>query len=129
VFSGQTINQVATIEVRSDAKGESTQIENAPSDLVGWEFVVECFWKGVPTDTVVVFTPRSDELCGYSFADNTSYLVYGDFRDASKAKRFYKLDGFRESAILVTSASTRTRLLDEAASDLDALPEPPCGRW
>lgn len=69
---------------------------------------VEGTWKGVPCETVVVRTASDSAMCGYSFEEGKSYLIYAH----------------RQQDALSTNLCTRTRPIDEAGEDLAALGDP-----
>jgi hypothetical protein len=67
-------------------------------------FEITKAWKGVPPNTVVIYTAENSAACGYSFIKDTAYVVYA-----------IRLD------TLVTSSCTRTKKVSTAAEDLSYL--------
>jgi HEAT repeat protein len=65
-------------------------------------------WKGDIGDTTLVSTARMGASCGYPFSSGRSYLIY------ARTSRI-------EEADWSTSLCTRTKPLDQAAEDLEAL--------
>ena len=49
-------------------------------DPAGFAFSVELAWKGVVTDTLTVWSPRSGAACGYRFRVGQRYVVLGQNR-------------------------------------------------
>lgn len=51
------------------------------SDPIGYLFCVDLAWKGVVTDTITVWTARSEVTCGYRFQPGEDYVVLAWTRD------------------------------------------------
>lgn len=80
-----------------------------PGDLfreVGVLFEVGKVWKGIDTDTVVVFTSAHSASCGYRFSIDKSYLIYAYANDDGK---------------LETGICSRTKPLDSAKDETKEL--------
>jgi len=45
-------------------------------------FVPSASWKGAVPDTVIVWTPDNEGVCGYPFEDGQRYLVFATRRDS-----------------------------------------------
>jgi MYXO-CTERM domain-containing protein len=94
-------------------EGRVLSIEDVPSagePSVGEKLVtlaVVRTWKGVESDErIAVYTNAQSAACGYSFAKDTSYLVYARSSDDKK---------------LNVSSCSRTKPLADAADDLKVL--------
>lgn len=68
---------------------------------------VERAWKGMDRKTVVITTGSNDGICGYNFQKDRSYLVYADGEDGK----------------LSTNICTRTKGIEQAKMDIEALGE------
>jgi hypothetical protein len=96
----------------SDAVFSGTVVE-IKIDTVGYPlyylfqvtFSIIQSYKGINSPSIVITTPVSDLVCGYSFILDTTYLVYSYFSSGS----------------LWTNICTRTKKLSEAAEDLQYL--------
>ena len=84
------------------------------SDRIMVSFDVDKVWKGQQKKSLVVETGVTTKTCGYPFVVGESYLVY----------TFYQIGG-SDSTTLLTSQCTRTRLLANAAEDIEELNTPP----
>ena len=96
----------------SDAVFSGTVVE-IKIDTVGYPlyylfqvtFSIIQSYKGINSPSIVITTPVSDLVCGYSFILDTTYPVYSYFSSGS----------------LWTNICTRTKKLSEAAEDLQYL--------
>lgn len=84
------------------------------SDRIIVSFDVDNVWKGDKKTKLDVETGVTTKTCGYPFKVGKSYLVY----------TFYQIGG-ADSTTLLTTLCTRTRLLSEAAEDIEELNTPP----
>ncbi len=89
--------------------GEVISIEQVDDDP-GQQYIaatidVDRSWKGVDSSPVVVETHQDEATCGFPFEEGESYLVYA----------------YSEGTPLTTALYHRTRLLERADEDLDAL--------
>jgi hypothetical protein len=66
-------------------------------------------WKGVTMSEVVLYTGIGRGDCGFAFSAGARYLVFG---------------GWDRNGDLGTGICTRTKLLEDAASDLSELGQP-----
>ena len=102
VFAGQVV------AVRHSFDPGSMRL--GPGDRTTVEFDVATVWKGNVERDLRITTPPTGGSCGAPFEEGQEYLVYA--YDSS-----YQEGGYS------TGICTRTRLLAEAAEDLDALGE------
>ena len=93
VFAGR----VVSVNTFTRADGTSTGL-----DPVTVEFEVSTIWKGPDYGTYYLTTPRGGESCGLGFNEGDEFLVYSS--DGETANR-----------------CSRTRLISEAAADLEEL--------
>ena len=102
VFSGR----VVSIQSIDGVDGAASDPEPEAPDfgVYSIEFDVETVWKGTVLETMYVTTNRDSASCGFTFAEGTSYVVYAQDD-------------------LIVHRCSRTRLLSEAALDLDELGE------
>jgi hypothetical protein len=68
---------------------------------------VDRAWKGMDKKTVVITTASDGAMCGYGFQKDKSYLVYAHGEDGK----------------LSTNICTRTRGIEQAKADIEALGE------
>ena len=72
---------------------------------------VSTTWKGIKEKTVTVFTGLGGGDCGYAFQVDKSYLVYA----------YQSKDRDGKLGPLSTNICTRTRAVESAKGDIDAL--------
>ncbi|HYO14304.1 MAG TPA: hypothetical protein VE685_14000 [Thermoanaerobaculia bacterium] len=70
---------------------------------------VEMVWKGTPCGEITIFTPLSEDFCGFNFQTGVSYLVYAEQLQQGE---------------LSTNLCTRTKPTALAAEDILALGAP-----
>jgi hypothetical protein len=100
VSSSDAVFEGRVVEVRkgADSSSVSTRMNTV-------RLLVVRSWKGVAKEAVTVRTATNEAGCGYPFRANQSYLVYANSSQAG----------------LQTGLCSRTRPIDEAEEDLDAL--------
>jgi hypothetical protein len=96
VFSGKVQN----MKVRQQGPAQSSD------DPVTVVFETTKFWKGQPSQTLVLETAASGASCGFEFQQGQEYIVYA-----------FGADG----GALQASLCSRTQLLGQAGEDLAAL--------
>jgi len=84
------------------------------SERIVVTFAVDTVWKGPNKKILTVETGATRKTCGYTFVIGESYLVY----------TFFQIGG-SDSTTLLTSQCTRTRLIADAAEDIEELNTPP----
>ena len=99
VFSGRVVSIQSVDGPASDPDPEAPDL-----GVYSIEFDVETVWKGTVRETMYLTTNRDSASCGFSFAEGASYVVYAQDD-------------------LIVHRCSRTRLLSEAAQDLDELGE------
>ena len=70
---------------------------------------IESTWKGTEGKKITITTPNESAGCGFTFEPGQSYLIYA----------YKSTDG--EKKTFETNLCTRTKSLDAAKEDLDAL--------
>jgi hypothetical protein len=100
IFSGTVIDVFEAAQA-PDSLG---RVIVSTSDPIGYTVVVKDIYKGVPADTVMVWTARESSACGYEFSLNGTYLIYAYPRSEDQG--------------LSTSLCTATKPLAAAAEDL-----------
>lgn len=125
VFSGHAVAVVSRPDrLLSDGTRPPPNIRISGA-LIGWTFAVDHVWKGVPADTLVVYTREDEAACGFVFHSGASYLVYAVAVPMSRLARRFSFGHLVPGTYLMsTGLCSRTALLDSAAEDLAALPEP-----
>jgi hypothetical protein len=98
VFSGKVLSM--------KAKQQGQAMSSA--DPVAVFFETAHFWKGQPSETVLLETAASGASCGFEFRPGLEYIVYA-YRD--------------DQGTLQASLCSRTNLLEQAGEDLAALGE------
>lgn len=89
-----------------------TVVEHFGFTVFDVEFRVTGVWKGITTSTVHVFTSSSGAACGVLFVPTEEYLVYAFD------------DGAYPSGTWSTHLCTRTRRVEHAQEDFEALGDP-----
>ena len=102
VFSGRVISIQSIDGVDGAASDPDPEVPDF--GVYSIEFDVETVWKGTVLETMYLTTNRDSASCGFTFAEGTSYVVYAQDD-------------------LIVHRCSRTRLLSEAALDLDELGE------
>ena len=102
VFSGRVISIQSIDGVDGAASDPDPEVPDF--GVYSVEFDVETVWKGTVLETMYLTTNRDSASCGFTFAEGTSYVVYAQDD-------------------LIVHRCSRTRLLSEAALDLDELGE------
>jgi len=58
-------------------------LPNTKMMLRGAVLVPQSVWKGVMTDTMIVWTADTEGACGFPFEDGKEYLVFASIRDSA----------------------------------------------
>lgn len=85
--------------------GRVIDIESIDNRRIEVDFDVETVWKGSNISTISIYTAPNSAMCGYSFEEGRSYLVYAHQRQGT----------------LQVSQCSRTNLLSQADEDLAIL--------
>lgn len=86
--------------------GRVIDIEPVDNRRIEVDFDVETVWKGATTSTISIYTAPNSAMCGYSFEEGRSYLVYAHQR---------------QGTLLQVSQCSRTNLLSQSDGDLAIL--------
>ena len=125
VFVASVIEEDPPEPYYSYVRGESVLTESS-ADMVRWLMVPSRGWKGVPGETLAVYSPASGASCGYRFEVGSQYLVYAQIAKRSGggwASNF----GWPKDAVFpaaTTFLCDRTRPMESAGEDLAALGDP-----
>ena len=117
VFQGNVIG-LAFSEGGVDTANGSNDGPGSEGEMVRYRFLVEKTWKGAVPDTLLVYSRRNQDNCGFPFFLGNDYLVYCTRRDSTAGVTW---PSETEFPVLVTDACTRTCHLSEAAEDLAGL--------
>ncbi len=105
-FDAVFVGEVILVQHSYDPEGKTVTREDRST--IG--FAVSTVWKGAVHEVMYITTPPTGGSCGYTFVEGEEYIVYAS-------------DSHYDDDSYTASICSRTALLSEAQTDIDALGE------